>query len=500
MTLLAPSVVLPRWRSPALYPISRGAAIADFAEDYLTVLKGPLAGDPMLLLLWEKWLLEALFEVRPDGRYRYRRGLIGVGRQNGKSITGSTVGLETLTTGPVGSEVYSAAGDRQQARIVFGEAKRQVEQSPLLSRILKLYRDAIENPHTGSVYRVLSAEATLQQGLSPYLVIFDEVHVQRNEDLWNALAMGMGAREDAMLLGITTAGYDEETLCGRLYEYGRRVAQGEIVDESFFMAWWEPKNTLCAVDDREAWAQANPSYAEGVMVEEDLEISARQDTEPAFRRFRLNQWVRLAGMGWMPLETWLARAVEEFEPPPPGSPIVLGFDGSVDRDATALVAIDLERRVAWPVGIWEKDPLDDAWQVPRDEVDAAVDTCFDTWDVRAFGADPAWWRSELQGWAQRYGEGRVLDWPVTNARMGPATAQTYAHLKEDTLRHSGDETLTRHVLNAVMKDLGSRGITLKKERMGSTRYIDGAVALVIAVDMMERFSDPEPEPPTVYFF
>ncbi len=111
-----------------------------------------------------------------------------------------------------------------------------------------LYRDAIEYKDTGSVYKVLSAEAYTKEGLNPSpLVIFDEVHAQPNRELWDVMSLAGGARSDSLLFGITTAGVKTQTdgqdsLCYSLYQYGQQLVKGELEDPSFFFAWWEPKN------------------------------------------------------------------------------------------------------------------------------------------------------------------------------------------------------------------------------------------------------------------
>ncbi len=501
MTASAPAAVEfvePRYASPSRFARSRGPSVVEFGETHLRTQKGPLAGEPLRFLVWQRWLLNELLELRDDGRLRYRRGLVGVGRQNGKSLLGSTLALEALVRGPIGCEVYSAAGDRQQARIVFREAAAQVASSPLLSSVCKVYRDVIEVPSRGSVYRTLSADAPRQQGLSPYLVLFDEVHVQRTEDLWDVLSLGMGALTEALIVGITTAGEDPESLCGRLYDYGRQVASGEIVDDSFAFYWWETRDADPDLFDPIARLEANPSLYEGLMVDEDFDVAARQQRPGAYRRYRLNQWVRIDQEAFVDPAEWAEIAVDSFTPPPEGTRIVAGFDGSVDRDATALVAIDLEAETAWPVRVWEPTG-DEDWQVPRDEVEAAIESLMIRYDVAAIGADPAWWRAETQRWSDRW-PGRIVEWPVTNARMAPACTSTYSRIRNASLRHAADATLTRHIENAVTKDLGSKGVTIKKEKRSSRRYIDAAVALVIAVDMMERYSQPEEEPPEVLFF
>ena len=107
------------------------------------VSKGKVAGGPFRVTPWQGQLLDSVFERRDDGLLRFRRVLIGLGRKNGKSLLGSLIALYGLIEGEPGAEVYSAAGDRKQARIVFDEARWQVQQSPSLSGVCKVYRDAI---------------------------------------------------------------------------------------------------------------------------------------------------------------------------------------------------------------------------------------------------------------------------------------------------------------------------------------------------------------------
>ena len=235
MNLISTGNASPAWSTPRLYPRSSGLAVIDFAETFLHVSKGVRAGERLRLTDWQKELLVNLYERREDGLLRYRRSLVGLSRKNGKSLLGSVIALNGLIEGEPGAEVYAAAGDRMQARVVFNEAKWQINNSPALSGICKVFRDVIEVPSTGAIFRVLSADAKLQQGLNPSTVILDEVHIQPNEELFDALSLGMGARKDPQLVGITTAGFDPDTLCGRLYNYGKRVISGDQVDERFGM-------------------------------------------------------------------------------------------------------------------------------------------------------------------------------------------------------------------------------------------------------------------------
>jgi phage terminase large subunit-like protein len=201
-----------------------GAEFLDFTQ-FLRVTKdsvGGNAGEPMVMRDWQNDMLGRLFARKENGRLRHRQALIGVPRKNGKSALGAGIALYALAFGIKGGEVYSCAADKEQARIVFGTAKKMLELEPQFGSMFKCYRDAIEFPSAGSVYRVLSAEAFTKEGLNPHAVLFDEVHAQPNRELWDVMSLATGARVEPILVGITTAGVKSDSsgadsLCYGMY-------------------------------------------------------------------------------------------------------------------------------------------------------------------------------------------------------------------------------------------------------------------------------------------
>ena len=150
---------LPQFFTPRKFESSDGGFVTDFGASFLHVSKGVEAGSALIATEWQRWLLDGIYEKRVDGKYRFRRVVVGLARKNGKSLLGSLAGIYGLIEGEAGAEVYAAAGDRQQARVVFNEAKWQVLNSPELAGICKVYRDVIEVPATGAIFRVLSSDA-----------------------------------------------------------------------------------------------------------------------------------------------------------------------------------------------------------------------------------------------------------------------------------------------------------------------------------------------------
>lgn len=437
-------------------------------------------GEPIVLRSWQSSLLSALLARRTDGRYRHRTALIGMPRKNGKSALGAGIGLYSLIFGPEGGEVYSCAAEREQARIVFGMAKRMVELESELAEIITPYRDVLEVKGTGSIYRCLSAEAYSKEGLNPTLTIFDEVHAQPNRELWDVMALAMGARVEPLMVGITTAGVMTDTngndsLCYELYKHGIEVAQGLTLDPSFFFAWWEPRAGVKADhQDPKVWAEANPGF-DDIVSAEDFAASLPRTPENEFRTKRTNVFTRDA-VAWLPFGAWAACTGGSI---PDGAEVVLGFDGSFNNDSTALVVVSkAEVPHVDVVACWEPNQTQQT-PVPIFDVEDAIREACRRWQVREIVCDPFRWARTYQ---TLEAEGLpVLEFPQSPQRMVPATQRFYEAVLNGTLTHSGDERLARHVGNAVIKT-DARGSRLSKDSKSSGRKIDLAVAAVMAFD------------------
>ena len=494
MNVLPPpsDVWSPSWFVPSLSNQSRGDDVSDFAAMLLKASRGFKAGEPLMFTDWQRWLLNRLLELDPEtGLMRYRRALIGLPRKNGKSLLGTAIALEHLVYGPQGAQVYSAASDRAQAKIVFGEARQQVLDNPALSRIIKVYRDAMELPSKGSVYRALSADAMRAHGLAPSLVVADELHAwpssasnTRGDELWEALTQGSADRPESLVVGITTAGGNTDTLLGRLYEHGKRVSAGEIDDPQFGFWWWEAGQDADPTDPA-TWRLANPNLAEGLLDQGDFEAAIAQAGSAGFagfQRYRLNQWVRLAGEDFVSPFHWTEAKREGTIPD--GATVCAGFDGSVSGDATGLVAIDVETGLLKVIAVWEPDPNDPEWTVDRADVNAAVEKLFDTYNVQMLWADPSFYEPDVLEWSKRW-KRRVERIPPTNHRIAPMAQQFLADLISKEIGHDGDPRLQRHVLNAVATESGS----FRKEKRGSPRKVDLLACAVLANGARQAHKD-----------
>ncbi len=481
-----------------------GPLYTEFAEAVCRVTKDSVAapaGELLHLRDWQKELLNHALARRPDGRMKHRVALIGMARKNGKSALAASMGLSALTLGGNGSEIYSCAADRDQARIVFGTAKRMVELDPELSSMFTLYRDVIEYKDKGSVYRALSAEAYTKEGLNPSpIVIFDEVHAQPNRELWDVMSLAGGARSDSLLLGITTAGVKtqangQDSLAYSLYQYGQKLVKGELVDPSFFFAWWEPKNPEADHRDKQLWIESNPGFAD-IVDAEDFESAVLRTPEAEFRTKRTNCFVSTA-TAWLPTGSWEA-LIDTERTPEQGEDVILAFDGAFSNDSTALIAWLLggDKPHLMVIGIWERpDDAEQGWHVPVAEVEQTIIDTFrnSNFQTKEIVFDPARWQRTFMVLDEQGMP--VVSYPNSAERMVPATQKFYEAVVNQSFTHDGDERMARHITNCVTKQ-SSRGVMVAKA--SSKRKVDAAVAAIFGYD---RATQPaEPKPPVARFF
>ncbi len=186
-----------------------GQLAIDFFRDCLTFTAGEWMGQPFVLQAWQQAIVGNLFGwKRPDGRRRYREAFIYVPRKSGKSELAGGLGcLLTFADGEPAAQVYCAAADRDQARLVFNAAKTMVLAEPELDARGRIYTNSIVVESTGSVLKVVSAEAYSKHGINAHGILIDELHAQPNRELVDVLITSTGARRQTLIVYITTADF-----------------------------------------------------------------------------------------------------------------------------------------------------------------------------------------------------------------------------------------------------------------------------------------------------
>lgn len=490
-----------------------------FFERFLRHVKGKWAGCKFELQPWQRdEIIRPLFGwKRSDGTRRYRTAYIEVPRKNGKSTLAAGIALYLLfADGEMGAEVYSAAADRDQAAIVFETAKEMVLSSPALKKRAQVFKRSIVIPATMSSYKVLSADAPTKHGLNAHGIIFDELHAQPNRELWDVLTTSTGAREQPLVVAITTAGYDRDSICWEQHEYACKVLKRVINDPSFFAY-------IAAADEQDdwrdpaTWRKANPGL--GVTVKlEYLEQEARRAVEvPAyqntFRRLHLNQWTQQAER-WLDLAVWDATAGLVVDEDLAGRPCFVGLDLSTTTDMTAMVflfppAAEGESYTVLPRFFLPGDGLREREQ--RDHVP------YSTWARQGFVKltegnviDYEVVRQQLHRDAERF---RVLEvaydpWNATQIALQLAddgftmvqVRQGFATLSAPTkelmrlvlagkLHHGGNPVLRWQADSMVVVQDPAGNIKPAKHK--STGRIDGMVATIMALDRAMRHEQPQ---------
>jgi phage terminase large subunit-like protein len=482
----------PRWLTPVDPEAdSRGDEVAEFIENFVTLTKDSVAGKvgtPLVLLDWQRELLRQSFALGPDGRFKYRTVYWGMARKNGKSAIAAGIGLWSLFMHDEGGETYSCAATKDQARITFNDARKLIEANPELNATAKVYRDAIELPATGSIWRVLASESFGAEGLNASCVIFDEIHALQDRKMWDVMQLSMASRREPLMIATTTAGVKNDvtgndSTAFSLYNHLKRVATGEVDDPTFFGAWWEADPEA---DHRseQAWIDANPGY--GILnSKEDFESMVKRTPEAEFRTKRCNQWVNSKN-AWLPAGVWESLA-DDFTLEPEDE-YLLGFDGSWKNDSTSVMAVILPREEGDPyrvfrVASWEKDFAldDDSWVIDKQQVaNAVIDFFRANPNCREIVCDPTYWQDEMFQWSE-VGM-TVVEYQNTLSRTVPATSKLYEGIMAGKIKHDNDPAVNRHMENCILKSDSRGGARLTKDYRNPKLKIDNAIALMMAYD------------------
>lgn len=322
------------------------ARVCAFIE-LLPQIKGKWANQPLALLDWQVFLLTTVFGwVNEEGKRRYKTAYVEVPRKQGKSTLSSGVALYCgFVEGEGGAEVYAAAVNRDQAKIVWGDAKQMVMRcKPFQDKFdVKAAAHSVFSETTGSSFKALSRDMGGNlDGLNIHCAIVDELHGHPKRDLWEVIETGTGAREQPLIWAITTAGFNLAGICYEQRSYVQKILSGSVEDDSYF-------GIIYTIDDGDdwteetSWIKANPSW--GVSVNpDDIKRKAKKAMETAsavngFLTKHLNVWVS-SSVAWMNMLA--LKACEDTSLTPQqyqDSPVWIGVDLASRLDISAVSLI-----------------------------------------------------------------------------------------------------------------------------------------------------------------
>lgn len=278
-------------------------------ETNLVHPKGPLSGKPFLLEDWQKEdIIYPLFGIKSKetGLRRFRYAYIQIPKKNGKSPLAAAILVIILKyIQDSGAELVSLASSRDQAKIVFGDARKMLKKGSAFASSFKLYQNSIMVDEKS--YKPLSADVGTNDGGNNNVVIVDELHRFKDRELVDLMEGSTAAKDDPITIMITTAGSRTDTICYEKYDYACKIRDGIIKDDTFLPVIYEALKT----DDpfiEETWKKANPNY--GVSVNKDF---MRQQADKAkinkaylntFLRLHLNVWTAVGDV-WIEDGKWL---------------------------------------------------------------------------------------------------------------------------------------------------------------------------------------------------
>ena len=492
---------------------------ADFVVAFIEQLKhtkGEFYKQPFELIDWQEKIIRDIFgTLKPDGYRQFTTAYIEVPKKCGKSELAAAVALYMLCAdGEQRAEVYGCAADRDQASLVFDVACDMVRLCPALERRCNIRPStkSINFEMTNSRYKAVSADVAGKSGINVSALIFDELWVQKDRKFFEMMTVGTSdARKNPLHFIITTAGNDTNTICYELHQKALDILEGRKRDPTFY-----PVIYGAALDedwtDPKVWKKANPSLGITIGIDKVKAAcdSAQQNPaeENAFRQLRLNQWVKQA-IRWMPMDKWDACAFPVDPEALEGRECYGGLDLSSTTDLSAFVLVfppseDDDKYIVLPHFWVPKETLD--LRVKRDHVpydlwlkqglinvtegnvihyayiEKVIEQLGERYNIREIGFD-RWGAVQMVQNLEGMGF-TVVPFGQGFKDMSPPTKELMKLTLEQRIAHGGHPVLRWNMDNVFIRTDPAGGIKMDKAK--STEKIDGAVAMVMALDRAIR--------------
>jgi phage terminase large subunit-like protein len=464
---------------------------ATFCKTYLVQWIDQWAGKPLTLEAFQRQMMGEALAYDSNGWPVWNSTIICMPRKNGKTVLLAAYAVYRLLTSEGSPEILLAASSDKQAGRLFDACAAFIRGNDELARLCRVrdyMGEIVREDGRGRIVRVASDPGKLH-GYNPSLVICDELAQWTTPTLrraYAALTTGGGARKAPQVFTITTAGeahQRRDSILGQILDRGLASDGCEQIGSLSICRMTDAKTLVWNYEaatadptDTKAMKAANPAswITKGYL--------KRQAENPELTTAQVLQlhgcvWAE-AEETWIGPDAWAAR--ESQGGIAPGVKVVLGFDGSYRRDATALVACALDGHIA-PIKIWERPlgaPPD--WKIPRSEVNDTVALAMEHFEVLELACDPPGWHAEIDVWQELYGD-VVIDFDTASRqRMAPACDRFRSGVFEGGLTHNGDPVLARHVGHCIAHET-PHGVIATKNR-DLPHKIDAAIAAIIAYD------------------
>jgi phage terminase large subunit-like protein len=475
-------------------------------------IKGPVAGQPLQLMGWQKLVFANIFGFveRGNTTRRFRQAVIYVPRGNGKTTIAAPIALYlTFVEGEGGAEGYAAAVTRDQARILFDAAQNMVRRSPEFRAAfgIGVGANAIYQESTASRFAPVSSDAKALDGLNVAVAVCDEIASHKTSEVYDVLLTAMGKRRHPLLLSISTATGNSIGIGKQLWDYATRVLERIQEDERLFALIY----TADPEDDpweEATWIKTNPSWGQAVQPDAIRAIMRQARNNPAqeaaARTRHLNIWVG-ADEALFSIRAWReaadpSLALGAFE----GRECHLGLDLASRTDLAALAIVfparDHEtgkttytafaRCYLNEAAVMEaRNPSYPGWaaagyltitpgnETDFDTIEADIRDLCQRFSVASAGFDS--WQSTQMAQRLRAEGVNMLEFRATTQNFSPAIVELDAAMRAGRIRHDGNPVL-EWCMGNVVGQADRRG-NLYPTKQRSEQKIDAAVALMMAV-------------------
>lgn len=458
---------------------------------------------PFTLKNWQAFIVGSLFGwYRNDGTRRFHTAYVETGKGSGKTPLAAGIGIKGLIADRTeAAEVYSAATDREQARICFLDAKRMVERSAELREVVETNVASLVHPKLSSTFRPVSSEHRGLDGKRVHMAILDELHEHPDPMVADKMRAGTKKDPNALIFEITNSGYNRNSVCWKHRDYSRRVLEGTTENDSWFAY-------VCALDegddyrDKAVWLKVNPSLPElpgyAYLQEQVREAEGMPSKENVVKRLNFCIWTEQSSR-WIRTETWDANGGDVADAELLGRPCYGGLDLSATADITAFVLLFPldEGRFAVRCWFWlpEESPrsrnhVEREWiergliqTTPGNIVDYAwirrtVVECASKYRIQEIAFD-RWNASHLVTELREQDGANMVEMGQGFASMSAPSREFERLLLAGGLLHGGHPVLKWMAGNVAAKQDPAGNI--KPDKAASGDRIDGIVALIMAL-------------------
>lgn len=479
--------------------------------ELLPHIKGKWAREGRLIALepWQCFIITTVFGwVHHETRLRrYLEVYEEIARKNAKSTKGSGLLLYMLAAdGEHGAECYTAATTRDQARIVFDDARAMAERTPDMRTYLgvAIMQHSLTVAHTASKAAPLAAEGSTLDGLNVHFALLDELHAHKTRAVYDVIDTARGAREQSLLWAITTAGTDRSGICYERRTHITKILDQVIADDRVF-------GIIYTIDDGDdpfdpaVWPKANPNFGKSVQPDEMTAQARKAEAMPSalnnFLTKRLNVWIS-GESPWMDMRAWerCGRDRVTLDSIPAGARVYMGLDLAQKKDFAALAITWQMEDGRWGLCTrlylnelavqesgnahlsgWARQgyvEVTDGGLTDFDRVADDMRSYCRRWDVQEIAFDPA---------LTMYFAGKLLDegLPLVEITQRalfftPPLIQVENLVREGNLTHDGNPVMAWMVSNLVVKQSKYNELMAPTKERPENK-IDGPIAMLMAL-------------------